>query len=387
MIISFGRLAALARTLWLVPLVIATAWLVDIPSAYAQAASIYYVYDNLGRLGAVVDQQGNVATYSYDAVGNILGIGRVNVADLPGAVGISLFSPSAGRVAATIEIFGKGFSATPAQNTVTFNGTAATVLTAATNRLTAAVPAGATTGPIAVTTPLGSATSSTSFTVVGTLAVSPASSTLNLNGTQQFSATENGTPTSNVTWAVNGITGGDATVGTISSTGLFTAPATVPATTTVTVAATHQADRSSTASAAATILGVPRTVIQNLQKAVSVSVASDAAYLGATPVSISVAPVITALSPSSGARGATNLTVTLTGSGFTGASGLNFLLSNVADTNITVSSLIPSGGGTQATAVISIASGAAVGGRVVQILTPSGNSTKAAIGGNVFTVQ
>jgi hypothetical protein len=67
-------------------------------------------------------------TDSYDAVGNILNIGRVNVANLPGAVGISLFSPTAGGLGATIEIFGKGFSATPAQNTVNFNGSAATVL-------------------------------------------------------------------------------------------------------------------------------------------------------------------------------------------------------------------------------------------------------------------
>jgi YD repeat-containing protein len=382
------RLSVLfGQALRLAALLILCSGLSGVPAAFAQAANIYYVYDDLGRLAAVVDQQGNSAAYIYDVVGNITRIDRVDVANLPGAVGISLFAPGAGRVGATIEIFGKGFDATPSNNTVTFNGTAATVLTAATNRLTANVPTGATTGLIAVTTPLGSATSSSSFTVVGALAVSPASVTLNLNGTQQFAATENGNPTSNVTWSVNGITGGDATTGTISSSGLYTAPATVPATTTFTIAATHQANRSSSATAAATVLGVPRTVIQNLQKAVSVSVASDAAYLGSLPVSVSVAPVITALSPNSGARGTTNLTVTLTGSGFTGATGLNFLLSNVADTNITVSSLVPSGGGTQATAVISIAPGAAVGGRVVQILTPSGNSTKAAIGGNVFTVQ
>lgn len=266
------------RLRWIVPSLLFGAALIvglcviGVPSALGQAGSIYYVYDDLGRL-AVVDQEGNVTAYSYDAVGNITGIQRVNVVDLPGDVGISLFAPKAGRVGAVVEIFGKGFSATPSQNTVTFNRTATTVLTAATNRLTASVPAGATTGPIAVTTPLGSATSSSSFTVVGTLAVSPASVTLNLNGTQQFSATENGNPTSNVTWAVNGITGGDATVGTISSAGLYTAPKTVPATTTFTVAATHPADRSSSATAAATVLGVPRTVIQNLQNAVSMSVA------------------------------------------------------------------------------------------------------------------
>jgi len=35
------------------------------------SAPIQYFYDDLGRLTRVVDQSGNVATYTYDAVGNI----------------------------------------------------------------------------------------------------------------------------------------------------------------------------------------------------------------------------------------------------------------------------------------------------------------------------
>lgn len=35
-----------------------------------------YFYDELGRLGRVIDGQGNVATYEYDAVGNLLSITR-----------------------------------------------------------------------------------------------------------------------------------------------------------------------------------------------------------------------------------------------------------------------------------------------------------------------
>ena len=33
-----------------------------------------YIYDDLGRLSQVIDGQGNVATYQYDAVGNLLSI-------------------------------------------------------------------------------------------------------------------------------------------------------------------------------------------------------------------------------------------------------------------------------------------------------------------------
>ena len=35
-----------------------------------------YIYDDLGRLSQVIDGQRNVATYSYDAVGNLLSITR-----------------------------------------------------------------------------------------------------------------------------------------------------------------------------------------------------------------------------------------------------------------------------------------------------------------------
>jgi hypothetical protein len=90
------------------------------------------------------------------------------------------------------------------------------------------VPSGALTGPITVTTPLGTATSPEPFRVLGLLTVSPPAAVLVPNGTQQFTALEAGTATTEVVWAVNGIVGGDATIGTVSSTGLYTAPATVP---------------------------------------------------------------------------------------------------------------------------------------------------------------
>lgn len=69
-----------------------------------------------------------------------------------------------------------------------------------------------------------------------TLSVSPAFAAVHTRATQQFKATlSSGSGT--VAWQVNGIAGGNATVGTISSTGLYTAPAAVPAPTTVTVSA------------------------------------------------------------------------------------------------------------------------------------------------------
>jgi len=47
-----------------------------LPARDASATGLAYVYDDLGRLHQVIDAQGNVATYNYDAVGNILSIDR-----------------------------------------------------------------------------------------------------------------------------------------------------------------------------------------------------------------------------------------------------------------------------------------------------------------------
>src|SRR5438270_8931732 len=72
-------------------------------------------------------------------------------------------------------------------------------------------------------------------------------------GTQQFTAMVQNTSNTAVTWQVNGMTGGNATVGTISSSGLYTAPGVVPNPATVTVTAVSQADATKSASAQVTI--------------------------------------------------------------------------------------------------------------------------------------
>ncbi len=133
--------------------------------AYASpaAADIVYHYDALGRLRAVVDPASDTATYEYDSVGNLTAITRHPSSQ----VAIVEFHPGAGPIGSVVTVFGAGYSATASQNTVTFNGVAATVTAATATQLTATVPTGATTGPIAVTAPAGSATSAQPFTVTG----------------------------------------------------------------------------------------------------------------------------------------------------------------------------------------------------------------------------
>ena len=129
----------------------------------SRAADISYVYDNLGRVLAVIDPVSDTAIYAYDAVGNLTGITR----QPSSTKAILQFTPSSGLVGTPVTIYGTGFSATPASNTVKFNGTTATVLTASTTVLTVNIPAGAITGTISVTVAGTTVTSAAAF-IVGT---------------------------------------------------------------------------------------------------------------------------------------------------------------------------------------------------------------------------
>ena len=77
---------------------------------------------------------------------------------------------------------------------------------------------------------------------------------------QQFTATVTGVSNTSVTWEVNGVVGGNATVGTISTTGLFQAPATIPAPPTVTITAVSNANTAISGSAQATIVATGGSV-------------------------------------------------------------------------------------------------------------------------------
>lgn len=75
------------------------------------------------------------------------------------------------------------------------------------------------------------------------LAVCPASTSVQTGGAQSFTATVANTTDDSVTWEVNDIAGGNSTYGTISTTGVYTAPATVPTGATVTIKAISSVDQ------------------------------------------------------------------------------------------------------------------------------------------------
>jgi hypothetical protein len=117
----------------------------------------------------------------------------------------------------------------------------------------ASVPSPATVTVTAVSQADSSKSGSASVIVTVAVSVTPPQARLNLSATQQFTATVTGQSNTAVTWEVNGLGGGDTTVGQITSTGLYTAPNTIPSPSTVTVSAASQADPTQSGNAAVTI--------------------------------------------------------------------------------------------------------------------------------------
>jgi hypothetical protein len=86
------------------------------------------------------------------------------------------------------------------------------------------------------------------------LTLTPASATVIVNELEQFQATVTGSTNTAVTWEVNGVVGGNATFGTISSAGAYTAPASVPSPPTANVIAIAQASAAANQSASVLIV-------------------------------------------------------------------------------------------------------------------------------------
>jgi hypothetical protein len=92
--------------------------------------------------------------------------------------------------------------------------------------------------------------------VTPTVTVAPATANVQEGSQQQFTATVSNTSDTNVTWQVNSITGGNAAVGTISSSGLYTAPDVIPNPASVTITAFITDTPSISGNAIATITAV-----------------------------------------------------------------------------------------------------------------------------------
>lgn len=120
----------------------------------------------------------------------------------------------------------------------------------------ASVPSGGavTITAVSVADPSRSGSTTATITAPVSVSVSPSAPSVQANiGAQAFTATVSNTANTTVNWEVNGIAGGNATVGTISSIGVYLAPATVPSPATVTVTAASAADPARSGSATVTV--------------------------------------------------------------------------------------------------------------------------------------
>lgn len=182
-----------------------------------QGGTTTYVYDANGRLHAVISPTGEAAVYEYDAAGNITAIRRL-AAD---ALAILSFSPHEGMPGDLVTFIGVGFGG--GITNVSFNGASATVVSVTNSKVVATVPAAATTGLVTITTPTGSVSTAEPFVIAG-VRITPSFVGLKFGETVQFTAEVlPATLDQTVQWSVDGVVGGNATVGTISNTGLYTA--------------------------------------------------------------------------------------------------------------------------------------------------------------------
>ena len=96
----------------------------------------------------------------------------------------------------------------------------------------------------------GGTSSSSSPTPTITVALSPTSANIAAGAATQFAAKVTGSANTSVTWSVDGVGGGNSSTGTITSSGLYTAPSIAGS---HTVTATSVADTSDSARAAVTV--------------------------------------------------------------------------------------------------------------------------------------
>lgn len=89
--------------------------------------------------------------------------------------------------------------------------------------------------------------------VTVSVTVAPTAATVQTGGSEALSATVANTTNATVTWLVDGVSGGDATVGVISAAGVYSAPSLVPSPATVTVTAVSAADPTRSGAAQLTI--------------------------------------------------------------------------------------------------------------------------------------
>jgi hypothetical protein len=219
-----------------------------------------------------------------------------------GAVSITLTGPG------TVMLGGKSqYAATvtgSSDNTVTWSVNGVAGGSAVAGSISAqglyVAPASAPQSPNITITATSVATPTVSKSLPVALAVPPKTTTdgpvtLTLNGatsvtlgtSSQYTAAVTGSTNTGVSWSVDGVAGGNATVGVISASGLYAAPAGAPPSSQVTITATSMADPTVSQSLAVALAAAPggngsgSTVTLTLSGATSVTLSTSSQYTAA----------------------------------------------------------------------------------------------------------
>lgn len=415
--------------------------LICFPAKAQQGGTTTYVYDDDGRLHAVLSPIGEAAVYEYDAAGNFTAIRRLT----PNELELLSFTPHQGPVGTQVTIFGTGFN--QGVSSVSFNGINAQVVTTSLVSVVAIVPQAATTGPISIVTPRGTISTTDPFVVRG-IRLSPEVITLTALASVQFDVTVSGTPTNNVNWSVNGVDGGNASVGNATSLGFYSAPNLVGGSPTqFIVRATSVDDSELFGEAVVTVVPFgagyqfrsdglsvrygtpPNSPSTYINGAVSVRYGTPAndlptyingavsvrygtppnnppAYIngavsvryGTPPnnpptfvtgaVSASRGPVLTSLTPGTISR-STSITLTIDGVALNGATTISFfrLANGNPASGITVSNINVNAQGATLTATITVASNVTTGSYFVVVTTANGSTVRNDAGTNIVQIN
>jgi hypothetical protein len=180
----------------------------------------------------------------------------ITILPLPAVSSVSPSPVATGNF--TLTVNGVGF--TPG-SVVSFDGSALTTTFVLASQLRAngIAPSAKQSVAIFVTTPDGEASPTFYVNVVAPaqpvqITISPTATTVRVSRTRQFTATVQNSSNTSAIWKVNGITGGNSVVGTITASGAYRAPSSVPKPALVTVSATAVADPTQTAIASVTIV-------------------------------------------------------------------------------------------------------------------------------------
>ncbi|MGA2606295.1 MAG: aryl-sulfate sulfotransferase [Terriglobia bacterium] len=264
---------------------------------------------------------------------------------------------NAGSGNTTLTVTGTGFSA---QSVVELGSTALATTYGSATQLSALVPAAqlANAGSlaVAVTTPApgGGTSSALTLAVLVVVVVNPPAQTVMVGQTQQFTDSVTGSSNQGATWSVDGVAGGNTTLGTIDNTGLYSAPAVPPVPNVVTVQAASVTDPTRSATALVTVVN-PAPII------VSISPATVFALSGATLLTVT------------GSGFTPQSTLTVNGSAFPAtlvssteltATMSALMVAQPAAFNLVVSNPAPGGGTSSAATFTVLAQGS---------VTPTGN--------------